>query len=95
MNIERTALYLSGRYSPYYQPEFDRLELIELIRREVDVSDLFLIIDSADFHFYALNLLNRKSKNIRKLIVDLKIPYEVTGVKLTTSEILIRSFKKI
>lgn len=80
MDIDRISLYLSGKFSPFYQAPFDKLELIEIIRDHFFKEfpdDLFKLVDSESFYSISLNKVNRKDpKKLIKIIKLLKVPPE-------------------
>ena len=89
MNLDRISLYLAGKFSPYYQAPFDKLELLEIIRDHlhlIPIDDLFKLIDSESFYPMALNKVQRqdtkdKTENLKKIITILKIPEDAGGFK--------------
>lgn len=88
MNIDRIALYLEGKFSPYYKAPFDKLELLEIIRDHFHkgfTDDLFKLIDSESFYSLCLNKIKRAdiqdgSENLVKIIKKLKIPEDAGGL---------------
>ena len=86
MDINRIALYLAGKFSPYYQAPFDKLELLEIIRDHFYKEfpdDLFKLVDSEAFYSMALNKVQRQdlkdeTEKLKQIISILKIP-EVAG----------------
>jgi hypothetical protein len=65
MDINRIALYLSGKLPPYYGAPFDKLELIELIRATSSKGfsdDFFKLVDSQDFYSMCLNRVSRSDR---------------------------------
>lgn len=86
MNIDRMALYLSGKFSPFYQAPFDKLHLIELIRDQFYKEfpdDLFKLVDSESFYSICLNKVNRVDpKKLIELIKLLNIPSEAWWLEI-------------
>jgi len=83
MNLHRVALYLAGKLPPYYKEPFDKLELIELIKKfsKKDYSDLLLLTNADDFYSMALNKVQRSDeKALKKLLKKLNIDEDAGGL---------------
>jgi hypothetical protein len=78
MDINRIALYLAGKFPPYYGESFDKLELIELIRAKSSKGfsdDFFKLIDSQDFYSMCLNRIKRADEvSLVGIIKTLNVP---------------------
>jgi len=92
IDINRISLYLAGKLPPYYRAPFDKLELIELIRKHSPAwfsDDFFKLIDSQDFYSICLNRVERgesvdssdkNTNNIFNILHELDIPSEVLSI---------------
>lgn len=78
MDINRIALYLSGRFPPYYREPADKYEFIELLRKESPVGfsdDFFRLTDSQDFYSMCLNRIKRADEpSLVKIVRALNVP---------------------
>ena len=84
MNIDKIALFLAGKFPPHYGVPFDKLYLVEIIRKKSPASfsdDLFKIIDSQDFYSNCLKKVERADKGaLIEIIKDLNVPEDAGGL---------------
>jgi len=84
MDLNRIALFLAGKFPPYYGVPFDKLELVELIRAKSPQSfsdDFFKIFDSQDFYSNCLKRVERVDKGtLVEIVKSLNVPEDAGGL---------------
>jgi len=85
MDINRIALYLAGKFPPYYGGPFDKYELIELLRAKSPKGfsdDFYKLLDSQDFYSMCLNRIKRADEvSLVEIIKILNVPEDAGGLK--------------